>query len=435
VVIGDWNSSTITCVNTTSPNASNCGNNLGNTYGTPLIRRLHNGDWGVIFGNGYGSSSGDAGIYVMTIDQSTAATKFYYLSTSTGSSTSPNGIAYVTAADLDGDHITDYVYAGDLQGNVWRFDLTSCAASLPASGSCTATTGWAVTSKPVFKTQTGQPITTPVILASSQLVGKAPVLLVSFGTGQRTQFTATSATTYASATQSLYGVWDWNMSAWNAASGSQYASLSTSQVSVAEGNSQSSAPATLTYSNLLYQPYVISSGNVNASNNATVTWVTCTSGTTITCNGGQFGWYVNLPGTNGTGSSEQIVSSPVIYQEGFFVNSTIPAAANVLSCAISSDTGNTYIVNVLSGGTFTTTTGTPSKVSGFVNNSTVNTVGQNLNLTGSLAIVNNGSGTGGGTYAVGQNLNPTPGSPPGQVLKFSLPTNVQASRVTWTQLR
>ena len=27
-------------------------------------------------------------------------------------------------ADLDGDHITDYVYAGDLLGNLWRFDLT-----------------------------------------------------------------------------------------------------------------------------------------------------------------------------------------------------------------------------------------------------------------------------------------------------------------------
>jgi type IV pilus assembly protein PilY1 len=104
---------------------TNCGTRLGNTYGTPLIRRLHNGMWGVIFGNGFGSSSGDAGIYVMTVDQSTGAKTFYYFST--GTTSTADGIAYVTAADLDGDHITDYVYAGDLQGNVWRFDLTACS--------------------------------------------------------------------------------------------------------------------------------------------------------------------------------------------------------------------------------------------------------------------------------------------------------------------
>ena len=47
----------------------------------------------------------------------------------------------MAAADLDGDHITDYVYAGDLQGNLWRFDLTSATES-----------AWAVTTGPLFKT-------------------------------------------------------------------------------------------------------------------------------------------------------------------------------------------------------------------------------------------------------------------------------------------
>jgi hypothetical protein len=50
-----------------------------------------------------------------------------------------------------------------------------------------------------------------------------------------------------------------------------------------------------------------------------------------------------------------------------------------------------------------------------------------------LTIVNSKSA--GGTYAIGQNLNPVMGSAPGQVLNFSLPPNIQASRVTWTQLR
>ena len=114
LVQGEWSSATITCVNVAS-----CGNNLGNTYGTPIIRRLHNGTWAAIFGNGYGSTSGDAGIYVMTVSQTSGAKTFYYLSTGTAGG---NGIAYVTSADLDGDRITDYVYAGDLKGLALRSD-------------------------------------------------------------------------------------------------------------------------------------------------------------------------------------------------------------------------------------------------------------------------------------------------------------------------
>ncbi|WP_446916514.1 PilC/PilY family type IV pilus protein, partial [Klebsiella pneumoniae] len=30
----------------------------------------------------------------------------------------------VTVSDVDGDFVTDYAYAGDLRGNLWRFDLT-----------------------------------------------------------------------------------------------------------------------------------------------------------------------------------------------------------------------------------------------------------------------------------------------------------------------
>jgi type IV pilus assembly protein PilY1 len=80
LVVGEWTSGTgtgaISCSNGTS-----CGLNLGNTYGTPQIRRFHNGTWGFVFGNGLGSSTGDAGIFVMTIDPTTQVKTFYYLGT------------------------------------------------------------------------------------------------------------------------------------------------------------------------------------------------------------------------------------------------------------------------------------------------------------------------------------------------------------------
>ncbi len=171
LVIGEWNSSTLTC----QLPASGCNANLGNTYGTPIIRRLHDGLWGVIFGNGFGSSTGDAGIYVMTVDAS-GNTTFYYLSAcgTTAACLGNNGIAFVTSADLDGDHITDYVYAGDLKGNLWRFDLTSVSES-----------SWGVTPGPLFKTQTGQPITTAVTVASGATPAGINTLMIGFGTGQK----------------------------------------------------------------------------------------------------------------------------------------------------------------------------------------------------------------------------------------------------------
>ncbi len=175
LVIGEWNSSTITCVG-----SATCGTNLGNTYGTPQIRRLHDGKWAIIFGNGIGSQSGDAGIYVGVLNTSTGAPTFYYLSSGclaahTCSAGTPSGIAFATPVDLDGDHITDYVYAGDIQGNLWRFDLTSATE-----------TNWAVTPGPLFKTPAGQPITTTVVAASgAPNPGMEQQLMLLFGTGQK----------------------------------------------------------------------------------------------------------------------------------------------------------------------------------------------------------------------------------------------------------
>jgi len=426
LVIGDWSSSTITCASA----PVSCGTHLGNTYGTPIIRRLHNGLWGVIFGNGFGSSAGDAGIYVMTVDNS-GSKKFYYLSTGVGSSGSPNGIAYVTATDLDGDHVTDYVYAGDLQGNLWRFDLTDCA---PVAGTCTfgtgtASNGWSVTPGPLFKTQSGQPITTPVVVAASKVAGNAPAVIVAFGTGQRTQLTNATPTTYASGTQSLYAVWDWNLASWNAKSPTKFAGLTAAMVKTATGLSAS--PYTLSSSNLQAQTFSAGSatGTVDTSNTA-IGWAQCTDDTH--CTGSELGWYANLPGSNGSGSYEQIVSNPTLYQQGLIVNSVVPATNSPLSCANVADNGITYILGVDSGGTFTNP-GSSTKVNAFVNfQSDVNMVGLTTNETGALSVVNTQPGT---TYIIGQAITPVPGQSPGQATPINLPPNVTVQRTTWTELR
>jgi type IV pilus assembly protein PilY1 len=448
VVVGEWSATTIACA--IGAGGAGCGVNLGNTYGTPLIRRLHNGLWGVIFGNGYGSASGDAGIFVMTIDQSGNKT-FYYLSTGTAGSS--NGIGYVTAADLDGDHITDFVYAGDLLGNVWRFDLSACAPTTTATGTCTVSAGWGVNSNsatgkpvPLFTDPAGQPITTPVVLASfAASPTAAPQLLVSWGTGRRTQVTTTSGVAYASGLQSLYGVWDWNLSTWNLTSTSHYATLTAAQENCGLGKGcnggSTTAAAPLGAGNLQQQTFT-DVGTAVDTTNLPVTWITCSSASPSTCStDGVFGWFANLPA-----SGEQIVSAPTIYQQSLIVNSTIPANNSLLSCTVSSDKGNTYVLSVTSGGTFvTTSTGSSSGgsssggssagnlQSGFMNsNGDHNMVGQQTNETGSATVLNTKEGT---TWFYGQSITPTLGQTPTAPTQLNLPPNIAVNRITWVELR
>ncbi|MBS0316807.1 MAG: pilus assembly protein PilY, partial [Proteobacteria bacterium] len=330
VVIGDWgpNGATISCVGNTP---ANCGNNLGNTYGTPIVRRLHDGNWGVIFGNGLNSATGTAGIYIMEVS-STGAIAFRFLDTGYGPSKDPlsasnkNGIAYVSSADLDGDHVTDYVYAGDRFGNLWRFDLTSNNAA-----------SWAVTSGgPLFSTPGGQPITTRVTVTSS-LTGNNPGrVMIDFGTGQQLPQTLTGPAIYASGTQTIYGIWDWNMSAWNALGSAQYVSVT--------------APQTITTAKLQTQTATdVAGSNGSISGYRTVTqnkicWAgsaTCSPSTSNT----QFGWQLALPD-----SGEQIIYNPTTAYGLFVVNTTIPAVNQALSCSNQPPTGYTMAIAADTGG-------------------------------------------------------------------------------------
>jgi type IV pilus assembly protein PilY1 len=349
LVIGEWSAANLTC-----SNVSNCAGNLGNTYGTPVIRRLHNGMWAVIFGNGFGSSTGDAGIYIMTVDPTSAAKTFYYLST--GKSGTNDGIAYVTAEDLDGDHITDYVYAGDLLGNVWRFDLTS---SSPSS--------WAASSAPLFSAGSSHPITSSLLVVVAQ---RSPgfQVMVAFGTGQQTMLTNTSPTTYASGTQSLYAFWDWNFTSWNSVSNVKYLSLSAAATGL-------TAPYTLTASNLTAQTLAANTSTSTVDiTSSTICWVgssTCSSGNN------KFGWSAALPG-----ASEQIIYNPELVGTAFFVNSVIPVSNTVLACTTGLNTGYTYAIALISG------TASPGF---FVTSTDPNAVATQNNSTGTSTIVTTAS--------------------------------------------
>lgn len=333
VVIGEWTSSTLSCV--TGAGGSTCGNNLGGSVGTPLIRRLHSGDWAVLFGNGLNSATGGAGLFIMLVDHVTGAKTFRYLPTSAGPTTSTsngvttvtarNGIAYVTSADLDGDHITDYVYAGDVFGNLWRFDLTS-----------TSPANWAASTTPLFQTPSGRPITTKVQVSQvpSAASNSMPRLIVSFGTGQQEPQTLTSAATFAAGAQALYGIWDWNLAAWNALA------PATARYAILSG------PQTVTSSNLQVQTVTATNASTTPATRTVSSLPICWAGTS-SCSGtsAQFGWTLPLPT-----STEQVIYNPAFVDGVFVVNTVIPAVAHALSCSTQPASGWTMAIDVSTGG-------------------------------------------------------------------------------------
>ncbi|BAO82690.1 Tfp pilus assembly protein, tip-associated adhesin PilY1 [Serpentinimonas maccroryi] len=134
----------------------------------------------VIFGNGYNSTSGRAVLYVKNLRTGALISK---IDTEVGSATSPNGLASPGLA-LDANGVVQHVYAGDLQGNVWKFDLAHQNPNQWRSSF-----GSADTPAPFFVATNAagvrQPITAPITVATNNApndphVGKR---FVFFGTG------------------------------------------------------------------------------------------------------------------------------------------------------------------------------------------------------------------------------------------------------------
>ncbi len=177
------------------------GTRLGYTLGQAVVAKLNNGEWAAIFGNGYRSTGEQASLYIVRIADGTLIKR---IDTGVGSVSAPNGLGTPTLYDTNGDDVYDVVYAPDVRGNVWKFDL---------SGS--SPTGWQIpfatatgfpNGQPLFQARNSsglvQPISARVELASPP-VGK-PGITVLFGTGR---FFAVNDNTDTTG-QSFYGIWD-----------------------------------------------------------------------------------------------------------------------------------------------------------------------------------------------------------------------------------
>lgn len=118
-----------------------------------------NGVWRVIVGNGYGSDTGVATLFMLNAVTGAASTK---LQAHAGPF---NGLSTPTPLDTDGDGLVDTVYAGDMQGNMHKFQFSrSTAGQWVVAPSGDASGSWRYIGR-VY--ESGQPITTAPSVAPS----------------------------------------------------------------------------------------------------------------------------------------------------------------------------------------------------------------------------------------------------------------------------
>ena len=282
------------------------------------IVMLNNGRWATVMGNGYNSANEAPVLLIQYLDGARELFKLspcgIPVSTSCASAQGGNGLSAPRLIDLNGDGTVDIAYAGDLRGNLWKFDLSAANEA-----------AWklAFNNRPFFIARHQgdiQPITSAPYTARHPLNG----IMVVVATGRNlTDADPTDATT-----QSVYGLWD------------DSAIVSSARlVSVANGiplNTEAAPalPASLVEQNVS----ATAEGPYYASSNHTVDYPK------------QRGWYLHWP------IPKQRVLQNISHFAGekILIRSVVPATSADIStqtCTASSAPGRSFltVLNLFSG--------------------------------------------------------------------------------------
>jgi type IV pilus assembly protein PilY1 len=274
--------------------------NMGHSLAQPTIARLDDpatgkGKWVALVPNGYqgaNSSAGGASLSVLDVSNGSVLKQFDLAGGMTAAELTAslplgNGLSRVTAVDGNRDGKTEVAYAGDLLGNLWRFDLKGADTSR-----------WKVQKFYTAKDASGkrQPITmAPYVVEHPTHKGD----LVIFGTGRM----LTASDKGDTQKQSIYGLWD-------RYNGPNAAAAVDPLPTLTKGRSDLQQQ---TFSELTVAS--VDTGNFALSANA-VGWYATSTGGTAEPAVQTWGWYVDLPKTG-----EKMVYDMTLYGLGLFMSS------------------------------------------------------------------------------------------------------------------
>ncbi|MDZ7937932.1 MAG: PilC/PilY family type IV pilus protein [Rhodoferax sp.] len=269
------------------------------------VAKMNNGKFAVLLPNGVNSTTGKSVLYILFANGPTAGTwtpgtNYVKLVADTGPA---NGLAQATWIDTNNDGIADYIYAGDLKGNLWKFDVSNVNPSL-----------WAVAygGRPLFIAKstdgtTRLPITTAPEYRFHPMGGS----VVSFGTGKsisNADFPDTSGKV-----NGIFGIWDKPLY-----SSAAYIATPTLLDDVTNGLPRTrSQLVARTMTRIFLDDVDPLNGKVGDG---------YVSGSSIDWTNNK-GWYLNFPD-----SGEMVVSNPVITQGLLSTVSIAPASTSADVC-------------------------------------------------------------------------------------------------------
>jgi type IV pilus assembly protein PilY1 len=254
---------------------------MGYILGDVTVARFPDGKYWAVFGNGYQSTDGKAVLFMVRVD-SPSTVKMIEVGSGPN-----NGLSTPILVDANGDRIVDLVYAGDLKGNVWKFEY-------PGSN----TNQWKSVygTSPLFQAKDGsgnpQPITAPmeVGLAPSGAAG----LMVYFGTGKYFE-TGDNSTI---SVQSMYGIVDEDGNGGGST-----------------GNFSGANHRTQLQSQTIIFEATISGNGVRVVSDNSVDYAT------------QKGWVIDLlkPPSPGTAVGERVISAPMLFGGKLLFQTIVPS--------------------------------------------------------------------------------------------------------------
>jgi type IV pilus assembly protein PilY1 len=161
---------------------------MGHVPGYANVGLMKDGTWVAIVGNGYDSSSGQAKLFLIELETGNVIWE-----QAVGPANSGNGLSQPNFVLKDRQVVA--IYAGDLHGNMWKFDVNSADRN-----------EWRVAfnGQPLFTTAAGQPIT---VMPELEYYPASPAqenIIVVFGTGKLFH----QADLASGGQQAIYGIWD-----------------------------------------------------------------------------------------------------------------------------------------------------------------------------------------------------------------------------------
>lgn len=314
---------------------------VGHIYSLPVVDavtgtraeqvvKLNNGRWAVIMGNGVNSTNERPVLLIQYLDGSKELLKIVANST-TGQS---NGLSAPRLVDVNGDGKMDVAYAGDLQGNLWKFNLTQTTDSqwgVSNWSGGTTTCKNATNCAPLYVAQDGSSTRQPISAAPLWIAHPLGGVQVLFGTGRNLQ----DADRTSTSVQTIYSLWD--KSTYTSPGG---------VLTAVDGNNITTGRSALV------QQTVVGAVTSTASGAEAATDYYNTSENTIAYsradNTAKRGWYLDLPA-----SRERVLANPQLFEgQKTIIGSTVPkTGASGETCDFDTVTEDNWInvFNMISG--------------------------------------------------------------------------------------